>query len=96
MSDIRAAMTSADSETERLRREIEPQAAAVACAALRTALRMLGGGRPVLRCRPAIGAALRGVLAPALAETERRLGQKLELRDDPACRDFELMREGRT
>lgn len=79
-----------------VRREIELQAPAVACAALRAALRMLGGGRPVLRCRPAIGTALRGVLAPALAETERRLGQKLELRDDPACRDFELSREGRT
>jgi Rne/Rng family ribonuclease len=76
-------------------REIDLQPEAVACAALRAALRSLGGGRPVLRCRPAVGAALRGRLAPALAETERRLGQTLELRDDPSCRAFELGREGR-
>ena len=78
-----------------VRRETELHDGALACAALRGALRMLGGGRPVLRCRPAVAAALRGVLAPALAETERRLGQTLELREDPACRDFELLREGR-
>jgi Rne/Rng family ribonuclease len=79
-----------------VRRDIELQAGAVACAALRAALRMLGGGRPVLRCGPSVAAALRGGLAPALAETERRLGQPLALREDPACREFELLREGRT
>jgi hypothetical protein len=79
-----------------VQRETELQAGALACAALRGALRMLGGGRPVLRCRPALAAVLRGALAPALAETERRLGQTLELREDPACPDFELLREGRS
>jgi ribonuclease G len=78
-----------------VRREIELQPEALACAAMRTALRTLGGGRPVLRCRPAVAAALKGVLAAALAETERRLGQTLEVRADDACRDFEVLLEGR-
>ncbi len=78
-----------------VRREIELQPEALACAALRAALRTLGGGRPVLRCRPAVAAALKGALADALAETERRLGQTLEVRADAACHEFELLREGR-
>lgn len=79
-----------------VQREIELQPEALACTALRAALRMLGAGRPVLRCRPSVAAALRGSLAPALAETERRLGQTIEVREDPVCREFELLREGRT
>lgn len=74
-------------------REAEWRPEAIACAALRQALRLLGGGRPVLRCRPDVAAALGGVLSPALAETERRLGQPLALREDPACSGFELLRE---
>jgi Ribonuclease G/E len=76
-------------------REIAVQPEALACAALRAALRMLGAGRPVLHCPPAVAAALRGALAPALAETERRLGQALAVREDAGCRTFELLREGR-
>jgi Rne/Rng family ribonuclease len=76
-------------------REIAMQPQALACAALRAALRMLGAGRPVLRCPPAVAAALRGALAPALAETERRLGQALAVREDAGCPTFELLREGR-
>jgi ribonuclease G len=78
------------------RRDPDWQPAAHACAALRAALRTLGAGRPVLRCHPSIAAALRGDLAGALAETERRLGQSLELREDTTCRDFEMLWERRT
>jgi len=78
-----------------VRRDPDWQPAALACAALRAALRTLGAGRPVLRCHPAVAAPLRGVLAGALAETERRLGQTLELREDSACRDFEMLWERR-
>lgn len=70
---------------------LRPEAAA--CEALRTALRRLGAGRPVLRCAPAVAAALEGPLRPALDETARRLGRPLELRPDPACADFEILLE---
>jgi ribonuclease G len=79
-----------------VRRDAVLQPEALACAALRAALRTLGGGRPVLRCRPAVAAALKGALAAALAETERRLGQPLALREDASCPTFELLRENRT
>ena len=74
-------------------REPVGKPAASACAALRAALRTLGAGRPVLICRPDIAAALKGPLAGALEETTRRLGQSLELREDAACRDFEMLWE---
>jgi Rne/Rng family ribonuclease len=76
-----------------LGRDPDLQPAAVACAALRAAIRTLGAGRPVLRCHPTVAAALQGDLAAALAETERRLGQTLELREDTACREFEMLWE---
>lgn len=69
------------------------RAEALACAALRAALRALGGGRPVLQCRPDVAAALRGRLSGALEETTRRLGQSLELREDAQCRDYEMLWE---
>ncbi len=69
---------------------------AQACAALRAVLRQLGAGRPVLRCAPGIAAALDGPLKGALDETVRRLGQPLDVRADPACEGFEVMREGRS
>jgi len=78
------------------RRDPDWQPAALACAALRAALRTLGAGRPVLRCHPSVAASLRGDLVGALAETERRLGQSLELREDTTCRDFEMLWERRT
>jgi Rne/Rng family ribonuclease len=76
-------------------RERDRQPAALACAALRAALRTLGAGQPVLRCHPSVAGALKGGLADALAETERRLGQSLELREDTDCRDFEMLWERR-
>jgi ribonuclease G len=71
------------------------QAASIACAGLRAALRSLGGGKPVLRCHPEIAAVLRGALAPALEDTERRLGQALELREDAGRDDVEMLWERR-
>ena len=72
---------------------LDPEAAA--CAALRAALRQTGAGRPVLEASPRVIGALEGVLAPALAETNRRLGQALELRSDPGhdCFDVKLERD---
>jgi ribonuclease G len=70
---------------------LRPEAAA--CAALRAVLRRLGAGRPVLRCAPAVAAALEGPLLTALDETARRLGKPLELRPDPACTEFEIQME---
>ncbi len=67
-----------------------------ACAALRGVLRQLGAGRPVLRCAPGVAAALEGPLKPGLDETVRRLGQPLEVRADPACEGYEVLREGRS
>lgn len=55
-----------------------------AAALLRRALRLQGVGRPVAVARCNIADALQGPLADALAETERRLGQSLELRRDDA------------
>lgn len=77
-------------------RDPDVQPAAIACAALRAALRGLGGGQPVLRCHPEVALLLRGRLADALAETERRLGQMLELREDAARHEFEFLWERRT
>ena len=69
---------------------------AVACAALRAALRALGGGRPVLRCAPAVADVLEGALRSAWAEVSRRLGQDLAVRADPACPDYVIEREQRS
>ena len=73
--------------------EASMRPAAAACAALRAVLRQLGAGRPVLRCAPDVARALEGALRPALDETARRLGQSLRIEADPACRDFEIVRE---
>ena len=77
-------------------REPGLRADALACAALRAALRTLGAGKPVLHCRPDVAAVLRGRLSDALEETTRRLGQSLELREDANCRDYEMIWERRT
>ena len=81
---------------EAQRKEAPMRPGAQACAALRAVLRQLGAGRPVLRCAPGVAAALEGPLKAALDETVRRLGQPLELRADPACVGFEVLREGRS
>lgn len=70
-----------------------PDPEATACAALRAALRQTGAGRPVLEASPRVIGALEGVLAPALAETNRRLGQALELRADPGHDRYRLKLE---
>ena len=69
---------------------------AVACAALRAALRSLGGGRPVLRCAPAVAEALEGTLRPAWGEASRRLGRDLTVQADPACPRYAIERERRS
>jgi len=63
---------------------------AEACAALRAAVRRAWTGRPVLSGSPEVIAALRGPLAPALAEVNRKLGQDLELRAEPGREGFEF------
>lgn len=70
-----------------------PHPHAAACHGLRHALRLTGAGRPVMRADPAIIAALEGPLAPALAETGRRLGQPLALVPLPGCMDPDLAME---
>lgn len=67
-----------------------------ACAALRAVLRQLGAGRSVLRCAPGVAAALEGPLKAGLDETVRRLGQPVDVRADPACEGYEVLREGRS
>jgi len=62
-----------------------------ACAALRAALRQLGGGRPVLRCAPAVARLLEGAMKPALQEVSRRLGQELVLQPDEDCAGYEII-----
>ncbi len=64
-----------------------PHPHAAACHGLRHALRLTGPGRPVLRADPAVIAALKGPLAPALEETGRRLGQPLTLVAEPGRMD---------
>lgn len=81
-------------EARRVEAPLRP--GAQACAALRAVLRQLGAGRPVLRCAPGVAAALEGPLKAALDETTRRLGQPLEVRADPACGGYEVLREGRS
>lgn len=81
---------------EAKRTEASLRPGAHACAALRAVLRQLGAGRPVLRCAPGVATVLEGPLKTALDETTRRLGQPLEVRADPACVGFEVLREGRS
>ena len=71
--------------------ELRPTAETVACAALRAVLRQLGGGRPVLRCAPAVARLLEGAMHPALREVGRRLGQDLVLQPDDDCPAFEVI-----
>jgi ribonuclease G len=70
-----------------------PTSRAAACAVLRDTLRRTGPGRPTVIAAPPIIAALQGPLAPALAETERRLGQPLTLRPAPDRQDWEIILE---
>ncbi len=81
---------------EARQQEAPSRPGAQACAALRAVLRQLGAGRPVLRCAPGVAAVLEGPLKAGLDETVRRLGQPLEVRADPACEGFEVLREGRS
>jgi Rne/Rng family ribonuclease len=60
--------------------ERAPAPDALAADALRRALRLTGAGRPVLDLPEAAARALDGALKPARLETERRLGQELEIR----------------
>ena len=70
-----------------------PDPEALACAALRDALRMRGPGRPVLLAAPDVIAALDGSLSTALVETSRQLGQPLALRPDNRQSGFEVVLE---
>ncbi|HIJ63272.1 MAG TPA: ribonuclease G [Rhodospirillaceae bacterium] len=70
-----------------------PNPETLALAALRAVLRHADrrpAARPILAAAPAVIAAL-GRLGAALAETEGRLGRRLELRADPAMERFEVM-----
>ncbi|MDA0656277.1 MAG: ribonuclease E/G [Proteobacteria bacterium] len=60
--------------------DAESEAAAV----LRKALALKGPGRPVITATPDIVACLEGPLQDAVAETNRRLGQSLEIRANAA------------
>jgi len=64
---------------------------AEACAALRAAVRTAWTGRPTLSGSPELIAALRGPLAPALAEVNRKLGQDLALRAESGREGFEIL-----
>jgi hypothetical protein len=68
-----------------------PLPEAEACAALRAALRTGWTGKPVLVASPEVIAALKGLLAPALDDVNRRLGQDLELRAAPGREGFEFL-----
>ena len=70
---------------------LDPEA--LACAALRQALRTRGSGRPVLRARPDVIAALEGPLSAALVEAGRQLGEPLELRPEARQNGFEIVLE---
>lgn len=74
------------------RRTARPLAEAQACAALRAALRRAWSGKTVLAADPAIVEALRGPLAPALAEVDRRLGLALDLLAEPGRGGYEFRR----
>ncbi len=69
----------------------KPLPEAEACAALRSAVRRAWTGKPALVAAPEVIAALRGPLAPALAEVNRRLGQDLELREEAGREGFEFL-----
>jgi Rne/Rng family ribonuclease len=69
----------------------KPLPEAEACAALRAALRRAWTGKPALVAAPEVIAALQGTLAPALDEVNRRLGQALELREEPGREGFEFL-----
>ena len=56
-----------------------PAPEALACRLLREALRLRGGGKPTLTAPAAVLKLLRGDMADAVAETEKRLGQALVL-----------------
>ncbi len=66
---------------------------ALACAALRDALRTRGPGRPFLVAASEVIATLEGSLLPALEETNRRLGQPLGFRSTPGQIGFEIVLE---
>jgi len=70
-----------------------PNPVALACAALRDVLRMRGPGRPVLVASPDVIAVLEGSLSLALAETSRRLGEPLALRQGDKRNWFEIILE---
>jgi len=70
-----------------------PNPEALACAALRQALRTRGPGRPVLRARPDVIAALEGPLSDALVETSRQLGGPLALQPESRQNGFEIVLE---
>ena len=76
-----------------VRPDQEPRLTAetTACAALRAALRQLGGGRPVLRCAPAVARLLEGAMNQALQDVSRRLGQELVLQPDADCPGYEII-----
>lgn len=67
--------------------------AALACAALRDAIRVRGPGRPILVAADEVIAVLEGPLSPALEETSRRLGQPLGIRPEPGRVGFEILLE---
>ena len=60
---------------------IEPRAEAQACAVLRHALRLTGAGKPTAYASQPVIDVLTGPLAEGLAETSRRLGQDLILKE---------------
>ncbi len=76
-----------------LRRSPAPNPVALACTALRDVLRMRGPGRPVLVTSPDVIAVLEGSLSLAHAETNRRLGEPLTLRQGDKRNGFEIILE---
>ncbi len=68
-----------------------PLPEAEACAALRAALRTGWTGKPVLLGSADLIAALKGPLAPALDDVNRRLGRDLELRAEPGREGFDFL-----
>jgi Rne/Rng family ribonuclease len=68
-----------------------PLPEAEACAALRAAVRTGWTGKPVLLGSSDLIATLKGELAPALDEVNRRLGRELELRAEPGREGFEFL-----
>lgn len=78
------------------RRSPDALPAAVACEALRAAIRDGGTGKPVLIADGEVIAVLQGPLRPALDETARRLGRPLELRAEAGRAGFEIVASART